>query len=252
MRAISLLFLFFLCGVLRAQAPTVVPIKNEPNHHLVIENSYVNVFRVSFPGHAVSLVHQHNVPYLYVSLGPADIMNAIQGRPELHQVLADGQVGYSPGHFAHLVRTDAGIPFNNITIELLKPQGELRNLCDKVVEAPLNCGSPSSETTASDPLLKTVAQVISIKRLFETDELSATSFAIKLRQSYTEKDNPPDTLRPRLLVVQLNSEVRVEVTGEPTKTVGGGEALWLEAGKKWNILTPGGATPTRFVLIAFK
>jgi hypothetical protein len=252
MRTTCLLFLFFLSGVLRAQAPTVVPLRKEPNHHLVIENSYVNVFRVSFPGHAVSLVHQHDVPYLYVSLGPADIVNAIQGRPELHQVLADGQVGYSPGHFAHLVRTDAGIPFNNVTIELMKPQGELHNLCDKVIDAPLNCGNANSTTLPSDSPLKAIAQAMSIQPLFETDELSATSFGLKLKQSYTGTDNPSDTPRSRLLVVQLGSEVRVEVADEPARILGGGEVLWLDAGKKWNIFTPGGANPTRFVLIAFK
>lgn len=252
MRTTSLLFLVFLCGVLRAQAPTAVPIKNEPNHHLVIENSYVNVFRVSFPGHAVSLLHQHDVPYLYVSLGPADIMNAIQGKPELHQVLADGQLGFSPGHFAHMVRTDAGIPFNNVTIELLKPQGEPRNLCEKIVEGPLHdCGSSVSTLPADSPL-RQIAQATSTKRLFETDELSAASFAIRLKQSYTETDSLPATPRSRLLVVQMNSEVRVEVADEPPKTVGDGEFLWLDGGKKWTIFTPGGQTPARSVLIAFK
>jgi hypothetical protein len=252
MRILFVPFALLLGRLLLAQAPSPVPIKNEPNHHLVIENSYVNVFRVSFPGHAVSLLHQHDVPYLYVSLGPADIMNAIQGRPELHQVLTDGQLGFSPGHFAHLVRTDAGIPFNNVTIELLKPQGEPRNLCEKIVEGPLNCQNERSSTLASDSSLQAVAQSTSMKRLFATDELSATSFAIKLKQSYTETDNPPATPRSRLLLVQLDSSVRVEVSGEPPKTVGGGEVFWLDGGKKWTIFAPGGETPARFVLIAFK
>jgi hypothetical protein len=245
MRTLSALLALLLCGFLRAQAPSPVPIKNDPNHRLVIENSYVNVFRVSFPGHAVSLLHQHDVPYLYVNLGPADIMNAIQGKPELHQVLADGQVGLSTGHFAHVVRTDAGIDFNNVTIELLKPQGSLRNLCEKIVEGPLNCENDGSSTIPSDSPLQTIAQAISIKRLFETDELIAASFTVRA-------DWPTATSYPRLLVVQMNSEVRVEVAGEAPKTVGGGEVLWLESAKKWTIFTPGGQTPARFVLIAFK
>ena len=255
MRTIALSSCLFLClalSALSAQAPHEVPIRNEPNHHLVLDNAYVNVFRVSFPGHAASLIHQHDVPYLYVSLGPADIMNAIQGRPELHQVLADGQVGYSPGHFAHLVRTDAGIPFNNVTIELLKPQGEIRNRCDKITEGPLHdCEKPSPAAAANSPMTA-LGRAISIRPLFETDELLATSYAITLKQTYTETDSPGGTPRPRLLIVQMGSEVRAEVEGETPKIVDGGEAMWLDGAKSWKLFLPGGKSATRFVLIAFR
>jgi len=50
--------------------------------------------------------------------------------------MADGQVGYSPGHFATSPATNRPLPFNNVTIELLKPQGEPRNLCEKIIDAP--------------------------------------------------------------------------------------------------------------------
>src|SRR6202521_535708 len=109
------LLLFFAFSI-SAQAPTAVPIPKEPHHHLVLENEYVRVFRVSVPAHEATLLHQHDVPYLYVALGPADVINAVQDKPEVHIVMADGQLGYSPGHFAHIARTDSGIPFNNVTI----------------------------------------------------------------------------------------------------------------------------------------
>src|SRR6266446_9356388 len=116
---------------LNAQAPVAVPIPKEPHHHLVLENEYVRVFRVSVPAHEATLLHQHDVPYLYISLAPADVINAVQGRPEARIVMADGQLSYSPGHSAHIARTDSDIPFNNVTIELLRPQGEPRNICEK-------------------------------------------------------------------------------------------------------------------------
>src|SRR5438445_540682 len=106
---------------LPAQAPTAVPIAREPHHHLVLENDYVRVFRVSVPAHDATLLHQHDVPYLYISLGPADVINAVQGKPEARIVMADGQLGYSLGHFAHIARNESDVPFNNVTIELLKP-----------------------------------------------------------------------------------------------------------------------------------
>src|SRR5713101_6915485 len=129
--------LLLLTFSLNAQAPVAVSIPKEPHHHLVLENEYVRVFRVSVPAHDATLLHQHDVPYLYVSLGPADVINAVQGKPEARIVMADGRVGYSPGHFAHIARTDAGLDFNNVTIELLKPQGEVHNLCEKIVEGEL-------------------------------------------------------------------------------------------------------------------
>src|SRR3989454_8918176 len=116
-----------------AQAPTAVPIPKEPHHHLVLENDYVRVFRVRVPAHDATLVHLHDVPYLYVALGPADVINAVQGKPEVRLVMADGQLGYSPGHFAHIARNQSDMPFNNVTIELLKAQRAPRKICAEVV-----------------------------------------------------------------------------------------------------------------------
>ena len=132
----SLLLLFAFS--LSAQAPTAVPIPNEPHHHLVLENDYVRVFRVSVPAHQATLLHQHDGPYVYVALGPANVINAIQDKPEVHLVMADGQVGYSRGGFAHIARNESDTPFDNVTIELLRPQGEPKNLCEQVLPGAAN------------------------------------------------------------------------------------------------------------------
>jgi hypothetical protein len=143
MKGLFLVLALLFSASLPAQAPTAVPIRNEPHHHLVLENEYVRVFRVSLPAHDATLLHQHDVPYLYISLGPADVINAVQGRPETRLVMTDGQLGYSPGHFAHIARTDTGTPFDNVTIELLHPQGEPHNICANVVAGPVkDCSGP--------------------------------------------------------------------------------------------------------------
>jgi hypothetical protein len=239
--------LLLLTLSLGAQAPTAVPIPKEPHHHLVLENSYVRVFRVSVPAHQATLLHQHDVPYLYVALGPADVINAVQGKPEVRLVMADGQLGYSPGHFAHIARTDSGLVFNNVTIELLHPQAEPRNLCERVVDGPFKeCLSDFSKLPPYSPLIA-LAEATRQKRLFETDEILVTSFSIGLKQNYTESDSQP----ARLLVVEDNSELRVDVPGQSPRTLCGGEVLWLEAGKKWTIATLGQHRFTRFLLIRF-
>jgi hypothetical protein len=245
----------FLCSLLlllafslSAQAPDAVPIAKEPHHHLVLENDYVRVFRVSLRAHDATLLHQHDVPYLYVSLGPADVINAVQGKPEARIVMADGQLGYSPGHFAHIARTDAGSTFDNVTIELLKPQGEPRNLCDKIVAGPVKeCSSDFSKLPSNSPLIA-LAQAMRQRGQLETDEIVVTSFSIALKMNYNE----PDLQSSRLLVVDDNSELQVESPGETSKPLHAGEVLWLEAGKKWTIVTPGPHKLTRFLLIRFK
>jgi hypothetical protein len=245
-RKLPCLALLVVAFSLGTQAPVAIPIANEPHHHLVFENDYVRVFRLSLRAHDATLLHQHDVPYLYVSLGPADVINAVQGRPEARIVLADGQLGYSPGHFAHIARTDAGSAFDNVTIELLRPQGEPRNLCEKIIDGPLNdCQNPSSNTLPPGSPLRALARAMAIKRLFETDEILVTSFSIALKQNYSETGS-------RLLVVDDNSELQVERPGDDSRSLHAGEVLWLEAGKKWTIATPGEHKVTRFLLIRFK
>src|SRR5882762_5042985 len=143
---LALLLLFLWSAAVRAQAPPSnlpmqnpsapqgpVPINEEPHHRLVLQNEFTHVYSVMVPGLDVTLLHQHDLPYLYVTLGPADIINGIVGKPELHQVLQDGELHYTPGHFAHIVRTDSGLAFRNITIELVRnarPES-VRTMCAK-------------------------------------------------------------------------------------------------------------------------
>jgi hypothetical protein len=203
----SLLLLFTLS--LSAQAPVAVPIPKEPHHHLVLENSYVRVFRVSVPAHDATLLHQHDVPYLYVSLGTADVINAVQGKPEAHLVMADGQVGYSPGHFAHIARTDAGSSFDNVTIELLRPQGEPHNWCDKVVPSdPTDC-RPSTHSGA-----KSVPS-------FTTNEIKVFSDALNSKFS-----TKYEAFSHVLFVVLNDSKLNVSFDRR-SENLDSGQVLWI-------------------------
>jgi hypothetical protein len=243
--------LLLLAFSLNAQAPTAVPIPQEPHHHLVLENDYVRVFRVSVPAHESTLLHQHDVPYLYVALGPADVINAVQGKPEAHLTMADGQLGYSAGHFAHIARNESALPFNNVTIELLKPQGEAHNLCEKIIEGPVkNCESSGASTVPNDSPLRALVRATGPRQLFETEEILVSSHSppAPIEQHYSESS--PHSVR--LLVVEDGSELRVDLDGEPSKSLHSGDVFWLESGKKWTIVTPGKHKVTRFLLVGFK
>jgi hypothetical protein len=237
MKSIFFAATLLLAFSLSAQAPVAVPIPQEPHHHLVLENEYVRVFRVHVPAHEATLLHQHDVPYLYVSLGPADVINAVQGKPETHLVMADGQLGYSPGHFAHIARNDSDLPFNNVTIELLKPQGKPENICEKIVDGPFNeCGN--SDPTSS----------FRVTALFNTAEVWAGSFRFSPPLNYSEPAPAPG----ELVIAYENSELQVDVPGKPLKTLRGGEVLWIDAGKLPTIVATEEHKATRFLLARFK
>lgn len=199
---------------LSAQAPVAVPVANEPHHHLVFENSYVRVFRVSVPAHDATLLHQHDLPYVYVSLGPADVINAVAGKPEARLVMADGQVGYSPGHFAHIARTDSGLVFNNVTIELLHPQGEAHNECGSVIpgQGAAICDPPFTSDWA-DTQFETAEVRLDLVWLFENGK-------------HTESNS-----KLAFLVVGLGGpQVRINTNGKSPKTLREGDVEWFDPG----------------------
>jgi hypothetical protein len=236
-----LLPILLLATSARAQAPTPVDMADEPHHHLVVKNSYLRVFRFGLPAGESTLLHAHNLPYIAVSLGAADFANDVAGKPEVRGKTVDGQVSYSRGGFAHVARADAGVPFNNITVELLRPQGEPRNLFQKVVDAPLGCPSDSCNQPAAAP-----GAEMKTKPLFETNDVLVTSFAFPEKETYREPGPQP----ARLLVVGDGSELRAEVDGA-TKLLSSGAVLWVDAGQKLAILTSGGKV-THFFVFRFK
>jgi hypothetical protein len=210
--------LLLLAFAANTQAPTPVPLKGEPHHHLVFENEYVRVFRVSIPGHDATLLHQHDVPYLYISRGPADVINAVLGKPEVHLTMTDGQVGYSPGHFAHIARTDAGLVFNNVTIELLKPQGEPRNICAQVAPAAAQGHCPKSfalprEPMYSEPLFVTPETAVGLVHLDPSTETVSTTPQLGT-----------------LIVMLSESKIQIEIKGAPVQKLTSGDVLWIMAG----------------------
>jgi len=214
----------FLCSAIlllslpvRAQTPasaTPVAIKDEPHHHLLLENDYVRAWHFEIAGHDTTLLHAHPLPYLAVALTPGDYVNGVVGKPEASATADEGQLNFSKGGFAHFVRTDSGAPFQNVTIELLKPQGTPHNRCVKVIEAPIDCpveaaGKPAVEIPA-----------------FETDELLVEAGALPPGRFYSAEISPS----PRLFVVLSDSQLSIQLAGSKEKKLHAGELYWLPAG----------------------
>ena len=240
---------------LPAQNPTTppgpVPISEEPHPRLVLQNDFVHVYNVMVPPMDFTLLHQHDLPYLYVVLGPADIINAIVGKPELHQVLQDGETHYSPGHFAHVVRTDSGEPFHNVTIGLVRPQGTPKNLCKGVLPGgALNCPEkePAADTKSKgkkdqmqpEPAADDVPY-------FETDEIRVDLRRVSSGNDYVEAKPKLDAL----LVALTNANLDANLAGEHIQFLHGGDVFWLPAGQRRRVVDFLG-THSSFLLIEFK
>lgn len=238
MKATCLGVVLLLAFAAQAQAPaTAVAIKDEPHHHLLFENDYVRVWAFGIKGHDATLLHNHDLPYFGIALGPADFINAVAGKPETHAKQTDGQVSYSKGEFAHLVRTETDMPFRNFTIELLKPQANPRNRCVKVLaDGALDC--PQTSATPLD---------LATTQVFETDEVLLRSGAISFQMRLAGADAQP----ARLVAVLEGSDLNVELPAQPVKKLHGGEAAWLPAGAVTSLVNPS-ASDSRFVLITFK
>ena len=220
--SLPLLFAFSLS----AQAPVAVPAAKEPHHHLILENSYVRVLRVSVPAHDATLLHQHDVPYIYVALGPGDVINAVAGKPEAHLVMTDGQVGYSRGGFAHIARTDSGLVFNNATVELLMPQSASRNLCTQVVQSDIP--GPCEKISADN------RKGYSIVPQFETGETRVDLVRLDPRAKQIGISSQVFSL----LIALNDSQFEVKEIGKPSRVLNGGEVIWIEAGSKETLSNP--------------
>jgi hypothetical protein len=124
--------------------PGAVLAKREPHHHLVYEDSTLRVLRVRVAGHDTTLLHEHDPDYFWLGLGTSTVINARLGSPDATLVSGDLKFHYSFGKFAHVARNPEATPFDNITVELLQPQTDVRNLCEEALaDKPLDCESPA-------------------------------------------------------------------------------------------------------------
>ena len=148
-RAALLLTLAAIASLGAQSIPGAVLAQREPHHHATFTDSVMRVLRVRVPAHDSTLLHEHDPDYFWIALGPSDVVNARPGMPDAMIRSADLSVHYTPGHFAHVARNPGTVPFDNITVELLRPQTNVRNLCEPAMGgAPLDCSAPANGSTS--------------------------------------------------------------------------------------------------------
>jgi hypothetical protein len=228
-------------GAQASPAAAPVPIKDEPHHRLLLKNDFVNVYNVLVPPLDATFLHQHDLPYIGVPLGPADLVNVVSGKPETHLTLQDGETRYFAERYAHLVRTDSGLLFWNITVEFRHPQGIARNLCKQVIGGPLACpqqnekGKNASESADDDI------------PCFETDEFRIDQIKVAMGRDYVEAAPKQDAL----LIALTNANLDATLGSEHVSFLHAGDVLWLPAGADRKIVDFLG-TKSSFLLVSFK
>ena len=225
------------------KAGAAVPVGAEPHHVLVLRNEYVHVYNVTLPPLDATLLHQHDLPYIYLTLGTTDVINAVAGKPEAHLTLEDGTTRYSPGGFAHIARTDAGILFHNVTVELAHPQASPRNIGAQGGDRPLGaCPQRAADTKQNDqvPFEQMVA-------CFESDEVRLDMVTIEGGKDYEEAAPRAATL----LIAMSNANLEVSLGGEHAAFLHEADVLWLPAGTSRKVVDLLG-TRSKFLLISFK
>lgn len=221
-----------------APSPPAVPVREEPHHHLVFENSYVRAYYVDVAPHESTLQHRHDLPYFAVLLSGGGAPPGPPAGTAAPQSSLAPRAIYSPGGVSHTVKNPADVPFRNVTVELLRPQGRVRNRCTEIVP-----GQPLEQCDISP---EGQPRNSSHYAVFETDEILVEYWAIDANSSAQPSDDGRD-----ILLVDLDGPTVTATGGIDSRNAAPGGVLWLPAGSKPVFKTPpdhGG----HFFAISFK
>jgi hypothetical protein len=222
-----------VCG---AQEPGVIPLKSEPHHHLVLHNDFVNVYSVQVQPHDSVLLHKHEFDAIGIMLGEAEITVSAPGKPDSHQKVSGGQLRLQQAGYVHSTVIDGDTAYRNVTVELLLPQQERRNICAGVISTqPLNCPSAQADSAS-----------FSEQPQFETKQTKINLIRLKPRQSFTL-----DPSVQSRLVVALDEAAVVSAANNPPKALHSGDILWRDGKSPAQILENAGNKEIRLITFAF-
>lgn len=106
----------------------VVPIEQEPRHHLVIENEFVRAFAVEIAPRDRTLCHHHPHDYLMYVVGDAEIISAAREQEPKRLSYRDGECELLAAGLTHIVENRVDTRFRNIVVELLPRTHTMRRV----------------------------------------------------------------------------------------------------------------------------
>ena len=211
----------------RGGAP-VVELTAEPSHHFVLQNEYVRIFKVEVAPHASTLLHRHGNDYIFVTLGDADLTNAVAGKEPMELKLKDGEVRFSAA-LVHLVTNNGATPFRNVTVELLRPNRSYKPADD---DRGLEVGHGAMQET-----------------LFVQDGVKTSDITINPGQMLHQHTY----LRPHLIVAVSALELESQPAEGQARPIHAqpGEVQWSAAGVTQSLMNAG-TQPARFIMLEFE
>ncbi|MGO9211208.1 MAG: hypothetical protein ACLP2H_13920 [Terriglobales bacterium] len=207
-----------------------VPLSQEKHHHLVLENPYVKVYEVEVGPREATLMHQHLRDYAYIVLGDCDLTNAVAGKPIASLKLPDTTVDFSHGMFSHIATNNGDAPCRKMTIELLRPQGEVNKVFSSINQA-LASGDPDS------------AGMVGV---LESEEMRLTATAVAPGSSWSPTRDERDRL-----VLMIDKIHNTSGPKEHNSPFPAGMLAWVPAGKSWKVDNPS-AQPMKLMVLEFK
>ena len=211
-----------------------VELTSEPSHHLVLENEYVRVFDVIVAPKATTLIHRHNNDYAFVTLGDADLINARVGEKPVPLQLRDGEVRFTPGHFAHAAINESTQPFHNTTIELLKASTHVAN-CSEGCSEPLACAADQKSNCPS------------VVRRISSDQWTMSLVTMPPSSRMEQQAHS----LPHLVVAVTDLNLTSESSPSATIQRAPGGLAWVPGGVTHSLANPG-PRAAQFVTLEFK
>ncbi len=200
-------------------APKIVPITEEQHHHLVLDNDYVRVFHVEVAPHSETLYHQHNMDYVFVTLGDSKVASERVDGKSTTLELKDGETRFTKGGFAHKAVNLSDKPFVNVTVELKKRIGE--NFSDK--------GQLVNSGTVGDCMPADMGGSTACRNTYaySVGVLDSAHWKVAMRSV----ENTGYTLTSAGLVVFVD-DGQGKLNQGQNETHKAGEATWVSAGAK--------------------
>jgi oxalate decarboxylase/phosphoglucose isomerase-like protein (cupin superfamily) len=180
-------------------------------------------------------MHWHRHDYIFVTLGPTEIANEVQGKPPVTLKLQEGETRFAPAPFAHIARNLGDRPFRNVTIEILEDE-KLRQ-----------SAAPKQDDRGLEILPGGTKQILFVK-----DGIRATEFELQPGGVVPTHHHTG----PHLLVAVSDLDIRSDVEGQGPNSgpmpghFKSGDVKWLP-GNYSHSVTNIGQKPAKFVTLEF-
>jgi quercetin dioxygenase-like cupin family protein len=240
MKTSLVLLLLILPWPLAAQEQQAVSIDQEPHHHLVFQNEYVEVHQILLPPGDGFKLHRHDQDEISVVITGGESIGHTPGKPDRQGRSTSGRIGFGRSPRVHSSHNIGNTTIHNVAVSLLHPQGEVRNLCKKQIEdQPLNC--PAELTAnANAPYIA--------EPQFETDQTRAVLTVVRPGQSA-----PIGEADREQLVIAIDEVVIASTEGSGSgKMLHPGDFVWINRGDPPRVLKNTSDKQARFATLAFK